>query len=360
MNAVVKTDGHAAIDLADWRSNQAEAIQTLRDSLYPGAKDESIIMALRYCEAAKLDPLQKPVHLVPMSVKSGRKDEDGYETYETRDVVMPGIGLYRTQAARTGQYAGLSEPEFGPTCTLKYQRKESEWYTKENGKRAKRERWVDAELEYPLWCKVVCKRLVQGVVCEFPAVEYWTENYATAGKTTAAPNSMWERRPRGQIGKCCEAQALRKAFPEAVGSQPTAEEMEGRGVIELDDVQQIASAPPPQSLMPQSVKEAPVADPAAPIGAPAAQQTQAPAAETAPATAAAATPQAQQAQQAPAADPKPAGKTASEGMIRVLRKKAAANKVDEAVICQKFGVTKLDDLTVDTVNKAMAFAGNPA
>lgn len=30
-----------------------------------------------------------------------------------RDVIMPGIGSYRTQAARSGEYAGVSEPEFG-------------------------------------------------------------------------------------------------------------------------------------------------------------------------------------------------------------------------------------------------------
>jgi hypothetical protein len=46
---------------------------------------------------------------------------------------------------------------------------------------------------------------------------------------------MWARRPRGQLKKCAEAQALRMAFPEAVGAAPTAEEMEGRSLTDFTE-----------------------------------------------------------------------------------------------------------------------------
>ena len=45
---------------------------------------------------------------------------------------------------------------------------------------------------------------------------------------------MWKKRPYGQIAKCAEAQALRKAFPEIVSQQTTAEEMEGKSLNEFD------------------------------------------------------------------------------------------------------------------------------
>ena len=176
---------------------ESELIGVLQTSLYPGAAIGSVKMVLGYCKAAGLDPMQKPVHIVPMWDKN---------TKATRDVVMPGIGLYRTQAARSGQYAGVTDPEFGPDVT---------------------ETIGGVEITFPAWCKVTVKRLLGNQVVEFAAREFWKENYATAGKDSAAPNAMWKKRPYGQIAKCAEAQALRKAFPE-FGSAPTADEMEGR------------------------------------------------------------------------------------------------------------------------------------
>ena len=82
--------------------SERELITTLQNSLYPGAKPESVALVLSYCKAAGLDPMQKPVHIVPMWDKT---------INGMRDVIMPGVNLYRTQASRTEQCAGVSEPE---------------------------------------------------------------------------------------------------------------------------------------------------------------------------------------------------------------------------------------------------------
>ncbi|MEJ7685664.1 MAG: phage recombination protein Bet [Variovorax sp.] len=184
--------------------NDDELIDVLTSSLYPGAARQSVKMVLGYCRAAGLDPMQKPVHIVPMwNSKEGRMV----------DVVMPGVGLYRTQASRTGQFAGQTEPEFGPMLT---------------------EKIGGAEITFPEWARVTVKKRTQsGQVDEFVAVEYWMENYAVKGgkEKSVAPNAMWTKRPRGQIAKCAAAQALRLAFPE-MGAAPTAEEMEGKTLYE--------------------------------------------------------------------------------------------------------------------------------
>jgi len=182
--------------------DDAQLVEVLGSSLYPTASANSINLVLSYCRAAGLDPMQKPVHIVPIG--NGKLKC-------MQDVIMPGIGLYRTSANRTGQFAGMSEPEFGPTI----------------------EQTLDKQkFSFPEWCKITVRRqLASGHIGEFTAIEYWLENYAVKGGAdkSTAPNAMWAKRPRGQLAKCAQAQALRAAFPE-LGALPTAEEMEGKAI----------------------------------------------------------------------------------------------------------------------------------
>lgn len=186
------------------RGITVEVWSALKNSLFPGAADESVLMAWDYCSARQLDVMLKPVHLVPMYIKDKNNGDKG----AMRDVVMPGIGLYRIQADRAGNYAGMSAPTFGPDITQNLQ---------------------GVEVTFPEWCEITVSKLIGDRLVQFTAREYWIENYATAGRDTKAPNAMWQKRPRGQLVKCTEAQALRKGWPE-LGAQPTAEEMEGKEI----------------------------------------------------------------------------------------------------------------------------------
>lgn len=169
----------------------------LKNSIFPGAKDESIRFAWDYCKARGLDVMKKPCHIVGMSVSV----PGSFDKKEWRDVIMPGIAEARTTAMRTGKYMGQSEPEFGPMVELKIGSKKH---------------------EVPEWCKITVYRLENGEKVPYPHIEYFEEAYAD--KKNGDLNSMWTKRKRGQLAKCVEAGALRKAFPEELGGEIVAEE----------------------------------------------------------------------------------------------------------------------------------------
>jgi phage recombination protein Bet len=219
MNALTKHEGGALA------LQEADLLAVLQSSLYPGAALDSIRMVLGYCKAAGLDPMQKPVHIVPMWDR---------QAGHMRDVIMPGVNLYRIQASRSGQFAGVSEPEFGPDVT------------KTLG---------GEEVSFPEWCRVVVRRqLASGHIADFTAREYWLENYAVKGgkDKSIAPNAMWSKRPRGQIAKCATAQALRAAFPE-IAAQYTHEELDGKAINDVEEVD-VLDQPKNFGLTPQRAK----------------------------------------------------------------------------------------------------------
>jgi phage recombination protein Bet len=191
--------------------------RVLVDQLFPAAKSqEAIAMALAYCRQRNLDVFKKPVHIVPMySTALGRMVE----------TVWPGIAEIRTTAARTGEYIGIDAVEFGPLQEREFVGVRDKW---ENKRKVGTEEFRK-RVQFPEWASVVVWRFVQGQQAAFHAKVYWLENYATVGKMDV-PNDMWAKRPFGQLEKCVEAAALRKAFPEEIGGTYTADEMEGHTI----------------------------------------------------------------------------------------------------------------------------------
>ena len=101
-------------------------------------------------------------------------------------------------------------------------------------------------LKFPEWCRVTITRELNGKERRFvgPKV-FWLEAYAKWADTDV-PNDMWANRPVGQLEKCAEAGALRRAFPEEIGNALTAEEMEGQHTLE-------GAAHAPETRQPESV-----------------------------------------------------------------------------------------------------------
>lgn len=181
------------IDEFQWR--------TLCDSLFPGARPESVIMAVDYCRARKLDVLKKPCHIVPMSVWNAREGRN-----EWRDVILPGIYEYRITARRTGEYLGHDKPVYGPE--------------------------VDFEgVMVPEFCEFVVYRWnpMASQRAEFPVSVSFSEVVALKdGK----PNHRWSKAPKQMLTKCAEAAALREAFPDEIGGVPTYEEVVDQPAIQ--------------------------------------------------------------------------------------------------------------------------------
>lgn len=183
------------------------AWRTAMNSLFPGARPESVIMVFDYCAARKLDPLKKPCHIVPMQIRN----QDG--DYIWRDVVMPGIYEYRTTATRTGLYLGHSKPEYGPDADF-------------------------LGVKAPAWCELTVYRwnVEAKLRAEYPVRIEFAECCGTAkDKTTGKPyvNGRWARAPKQMLTKCAEAAALREAFPDELGGTHTAEEVEGQPAIDV-------------------------------------------------------------------------------------------------------------------------------
>lgn len=181
------------IDEFQWRA--------LCETLFPGSRPESVLLAIDYCKARNLDVMKKPCHIVGMSVWDARKKE-----YVWQDVVMPGIYEYRTTAQKTGDYMGQDEAIF------------SEDKVEHLG------------LTAPDWCKVTVYRWHEksGTKASYTA-KLWLSETASTDKD-GKPTRRWRLAPRQMLEKCTEAAALRKAFPDELGGTHTVEEMDGRTI----------------------------------------------------------------------------------------------------------------------------------
>ena len=204
-------------NVAEEYSLNEDSWRALVDAVFPSAKTVgAVTMALAYCKKNSLDIFQRPVHIVPMYV-NGRSIES----------VWPGIAQLRIVAQRQESFAGYDDCEFGPMV------ENHDFKGKAHGQNNSTYD-VSARVSFPEWAQFTVYKMMHGqrIPLKGPKV-YWLEafsNRASAGGQ--CPNAMWEQRPIGQLEKCAEAAALRRAFPDVLGNEYAMEEMEGRNLGE--------------------------------------------------------------------------------------------------------------------------------
>jgi len=147
-----------------------EQRELVRRTVFPNSTDDELALFIHDCQRQGVHPLDRLIH------PQIRMNQN-----QRRYVAVTGIDLMRSRAADTGEHAGSDDPTF----------------IEEDGK------------PYPLSATATVYRIVKGERCAFTATARWAEYYPGDGNV----GIMWRRMPHGQLGKCAEALALRKAFP---------------------------------------------------------------------------------------------------------------------------------------------------
>ncbi len=181
-----------ASDAAFWNEKQLAA---LRQIGVDSASNGDLAVFHHVCQRTGLDPFARQIFMIR---------RDGKQTIQTG---IDGLRLVARRAVdRTGETLSIGSPQW---CGA-----DGQW----------RDVWLDEEP--PAAARVMVKR-GDG---EFPAVALWREYRQT--KRDGSITSMWATRPAGQLGKCSEALALRKAFPQDLSGVYATAEMDGHDVVQ--------------------------------------------------------------------------------------------------------------------------------
>lgn len=169
---------------AEWNPQQ---IELLKNTICKGSTDNEFMLFSHACKRTGLDPFMKQIHAVKRWDSSAKREVMSIQT---------GIDGYRLIAERTGKYAPGREPTY--------------IYDKD-GKLVSATAYVKKQTNDGTWHEVC-------------ATAFYNEYVQTTKEGN--PTSFWKKMPHGQLAKCAEALALRKAFPAELSGIYTHEEMQ--------------------------------------------------------------------------------------------------------------------------------------
>ena len=177
-----------------------EQIELLKNTICKGATDIELALFVQVANRTGLDPFARQIH----AVKRNEYDpdlNDGKGGWTKKMTIQTGIDGYRLIAERTGRYDGQRGP----------------FWCDDSGQ------WRDVWLaeEPPSAAKV--EVLKRGINEPISGVATFREYAQT--KKGGELIVMWKRMPAHMLGKCAEALALRKAFPQELSGIYTSEEM---------------------------------------------------------------------------------------------------------------------------------------
>jgi phage recombination protein Bet len=166
---------------------QPAEIALISRSVAIGAPLQELAVFLHSCRALGLDPLLKQAYWI----RRGNPPKGALQV---------GIDGFRAIAERSGTYAGAEAIEY---------RGATEW------------KYKGQDVMVPELARATIWKVVAGHKSAFVGEAYWSEFVPTAEKDAF----MWASKPRLMLGKCAEAQALRRAFPAQLGSLDYSDEI---------------------------------------------------------------------------------------------------------------------------------------
>lgn len=159
--------------------------KTITNSILKGASNEDILFFLKTAQSLKLNPLAKQI----VAFKTWNKEVNGFVIQ-----AFPTIDGLRVIAERSGTYKGQTEIMYCGDDGVW-----SDFWNLKNG--------------YPTAAKVGVHK--EGFKDPVYGKVYW-DSYKREDKKGELMQ-RWKLDPLGMLGKCAEAQALRKAFPNDCG-----------------------------------------------------------------------------------------------------------------------------------------------